>query len=344
MQSIALVFDSQALDGDKAARDVLDQLDAIEPALRELGFAAARLPVGLDLARFKRDLAAARPDLVFNLVESLDGSDRLQSMAPMLLEEWRLAFTGSGSEAMLLANHKIAAKRALAGRGLPVPGCAWLDAGGAIAFMPGGGHGGDWIVKTLDSHASLFLDDSSVLRGADPAALARRLAEAEAGRGQRFFAERFVDGREFNLSILEDDAGRPAVLPASEISFANLAPDKPRIVGHAAKWEEDSAEYRHTPRVDPDEAKDGALLKELSRLALSAWEALGLAGYARVDFRVDTEGRPFILEANANPCLTPGAGMAVTAERAGLNYAEMIGRIVRAGLRRRRDVAGTAGG
>ncbi len=337
VRDAVLVHDKLALSGDKAAQDVAVQMDAIEAALRELGVRSMRLPVDIDLRGFKNRLMALRPGVVFNLAESLDRSDRLQTIVPLLLEEWRVPFTGSGALAMHLANHKIAAKVALIAGGLPTPACAWLDAGGTLRFLPEAEAdavaAGSWIIKTRDSHASLFLDDSSVVSGLDGGALSALLREKEARHGQPFFAERFIAGREFNLSVLEDREGGAVVLPAGEITFADLPAGKPHIVGYGAKWDEESTEYIATPRVFPGGA-DRPLLDRLSALSLSAWKLFGLAGYARVDFRVDASGQPFILEANANPALSPDAGFAAAAAQGGLSYKDLVARIVGAAARR----------
>ncbi len=339
--TVVLLYDESAAAGDAASRDVFLQLDAVEDAVRTLGGKTARLGVGLDLAAFKSRLAAllagSLPGLAFNLAESLDGSDRLQTIVPLLLEDWRIPYTGNGSAAMLASNHKIASKRRLAERGLPVPECVWLDAGENVRALPEAPKdaAGDWILKAVESHASVFLDDASVLRGVLAGVAGEAARRATRERGQAFFAERFIDGREFNLSVLEDAAGGARVLPAAEIDFSGLPDGKPRLVGYAAKWEEDSPEYLATPRTFRLGAEDAGLAAELKRLALATWEALGLSGYARVDFRVDGEGRPFILEANANPCLTPDAGFAAAAGQAGLGYAALVDAIARAALRRR---------
>ena len=84
----------------------------------------------------------------------------------------------------------------------------------------------------------------------------------------------------------------------------------------------------HTVRRFDFPAQDGALLAELRRVAAQCWNAFGLRGYARVDFRVDAENRPFVLEVNANPCLSPDAGFAAAAARAGLSYLQVVERIL----------------
>lgn len=335
-RKIAIAYDAQALTGDAASRDVLDQMEAVEKTLHSLGAKSVRIGADLDLDAFKKNLTTFAPSLVFNLVESLDGSDRLQSVIPMLLESWRIPFTGSGSAAMTLSNHKTEAKTRLAAAGLSTPACAWLDAHGQLRRLPVTERiawTGDAIVKTLDSHASLFIDDSSVLRTPTVETLTEKLRLLTSRHGMPFFAEEYIDGREFNISVVETENGAE-VMPPAEITFGNLPPGKPRIVGYAAKWDEDSTEYRGTPRSFDFAPENRPLLESLRELSLRTWEALGLAGYARVDFRVDSSGQPYILEANANPCLSPDAGLAAAVEWAGHDFSWLVRRIAEAAIRR----------
>jgi D-alanine-D-alanine ligase len=147
-------------------------------------------------------------------------------------------------------------------------------------------------------------------------------------------AEPYLHGREFNVGLLAAPAG-VEVLPVAEIVFEGYPAGKPRIVGFRAKWEPDSFEYRHTVRRFDFPRADAALLERLRLLSLAAWNALGVAGYARVDFRVGADGQPRILEVNANPCLTPDAGFAAAAERSGRSLAEAVVEILGDALRRR---------
>ena len=144
------------------------------------------------------------------------------------------------------------------------------------------------------------------------------------------FAERFIRGREFNLSVLSGPA-EPEVLSPAEIDFSAFPAGKAHMVGYRAKWVEDSFEFANTPRRFEFPASDAQLLAQLERLARDTFQAMGLSGYARVDFRVDAEG-PWILEVNTNPCISPDAGFAAALAQSGIRYRDAIARIVEAAL------------
>ncbi|MGA2035451.1 MAG: hypothetical protein ABSG68_24650, partial [Thermoguttaceae bacterium] len=116
--------------------------------------------------------------------------------------------------------------------------------------------------------------------------------------------------------------------PPAEIDFSAFPPGKPRIVGHRAKWEADSFEYQGTPRRFDFPAEDRPLLDRREELARACWRLFRLRGYARVDFRVDGRGQPWILEINTNPCLSPDAGYAAALAQAGISLEQAIGRIL----------------
>jgi len=188
---------------------------------------------------------------------------------------------------------------------------------------------GRWIIKSVWEHASIGLDEQALVAGADTPSLPERLRQRAPQLGGHCFAEAFVEGREFNLSVLDGPQG-PQVLPPAEIVFEGYRDDQPKIVDYSAKWDEGSYAYHHTPRRFDFGAEDQGLLQRLQALALACWQRFDLSGYARVDFRVDPSGRPWILEINANPCIAPDAGFAAAIERAGLGYDQAVARIVAA--------------
>jgi D-alanine-D-alanine ligase len=159
----------------------------------------------------------------------------------------------------------------------------------------------------------------------------QRLEEFVARSGRPHFAEKFIEGREFNVPILDSSVG-PQVLPPGEMDFSTFPDGKPRIIGHRAKWHESSFEYNNTPRSFQVHDHDRRLVELLERLALDCWRVFDLRGYVRVDFRVDHAGQPWILEVNANPCLSPDAGYAAALDEAGITYDEAVQRIVEAAV------------
>lgn len=314
----------------KAEEDVLLQAEAVAQALKTLGHEAVYLPCTLDLESARHELRRLKPDVVFNLVESLGGSDWAAILATGLLDALRIPYTGSPTAPLMISNDKLLTKELLSKNGLPTPG--WIErtakpriatAVQPPAFQPGT----PYILKTVTEHASFGLDEHSLVAAEDEASLRAKVQAMATELGRDCFAEQFIEGREFNLSVL---AGPdvPEVLPPAEIDFSAFPPGKPRIVGARAKWEEDSFEYSNTPRKFDFATGERRLLDELQELARLSWHSFHLRGYVRVDFRVDAEGRPWILELNANPCLSPDAGFAAALQRAGIAWETAVARII----------------
>jgi D-alanine-D-alanine ligase len=312
--------------------DVLVQADEVFKSLSELGYHPVTVPFSLDFQKCQRTIRKIDPSFVFNLVESVEGDGQLIHLAPALLDHLGLPYTGSGQEAIFVTSNKILSKQLLQLGGVATP--PWLSAGkqAGAADLPAG----TYLLKSAWEHASNWFDEGSVVHAGGTAEL-RSLLERKnrggppiqtdrgvgAGRARRFFAESYVDGREFNQAILAGE-----FLPVSEIRFVDFPPDKLRLVDFRAKWEVESFEYVHTQRSFDFADADQPLLRELQAVAGRCWDLFNLNGYARVDFRVDRENRPWVLEINTNPCLSPDGGFHAAAERSGLTFTRMVERIV----------------
>ena len=328
---IAIVHNEVGEDGRTDEQDVLIQAAAVSKALLDLGHEASILSCGLDLMDIKERLEGLNPDMVFNLVESLGGEERLIHLFPGLLDVMGIPYTGSHTEAIFLTTHKVLAKDRMSLTNLPTP--AWI---GPYPFdVPSMHHNKpnlpfkemQWIIKSLRDHGSLGLDNTNIVSGKTEDQLNDILKQRAANLGGACFAEEFIHGREFNISIIGGSDG-PAVLPPAEIIFEGFEKGKPSIVGYKAKWEEGSSEYENTPRTFDFNDSDQPLLFTLKSLALRCWNLFGLKGYARVDFRVDEMGQPWILEINCNPCLNPDGGFPAAVMESGLTYAGIIERII----------------
>jgi D-alanine-D-alanine ligase-like ATP-grasp enzyme/GNAT superfamily N-acetyltransferase len=317
---VAVLYGAVSPAGAADEQDVLLEVETACAALTALGARAWPVPLTLDLEAARRALRELAPDRVFNLVESVDGRGALLALGAGLLEGLGLPYTGAPLAGLVATSNKLEAKRLLARTGVATP--PWVA---GVSEQPARAWPGPWIVKSVWEHASIGIDDDALLP--DLAGARARLAERLAGQPGGWFAEAFVEGRELNVSLL-GAAGSPQVLPVAEIRFDAFPPGKPRIVGYPAKWEPESFEFANTPRSFACTAEDAALLAELRGLALRCWELFGLRGYARVDFRVDARGQPWVLEVNANPCLSPDAGYLAAAREAGLGVDEVVARIL----------------
>lgn len=323
---VTIVHGAVPPDAPPDERDVLIEVETVSAALRDRGHQVETLGVGSDLEDAAKGLRQADPDVVFNLVESLDGKGQLIALIPSLLEHLGLPYSGCPAHAILLTSNKLTAKAAMRAASVATP--AWLPAEAA----PGAGQlDGPYIVKSVWEHASIGLGGSSVVT--TTADLARAIRSLEDKVGGSVFCERFIDGREFNISLLEEGNG-PRCLPPAEIVFDGWPHGHPRIVGYQAKWDESSPEYRATVRSFDFCAEDRVLLARVVSVARRCWEAFSLRGYARVDFRVDDEGRPWVLEVNTNPCLSPDAGFMAAAARAGIGEAQVVTEILNRAVER----------
>jgi D-alanine-D-alanine ligase len=307
-------------------QDALVQAAEVGAALESLGFKAGPMSVGLDLTGLKA-LRNGAPALVFNLVESLEGEGRYIHFAPAVLESLGIPFTGASSTAMLLSSNKLLAKRAMAAAGIPTS--PWIEESGQSFGKINAST--RCIVKSVWEHASIGIDASSIVPAADIGPI---MEDRRSRFGGTWFAERFVQGREFNISVLDGPDG-PQVLPLAEIVFQGYGADEPLIVDYAAKWDPESPKFHGTPRRFDTLDPASPLAEEIRELTLACWYAFDLSGYARVDFRVDEKGRPIVLEVNANPCLSSDAGFMAAAREAGLDATGVIKRIADAASARR---------
>ncbi|MCF8067095.1 MAG: GNAT family N-acetyltransferase [Desulfobacterales bacterium] len=329
---IVVVYNAVEEDSSLDDLDVLMQVNAVSDALTELGHEAIRISCNLNLLELKYALEKAKPDCVFNLVESLEGHDRLIDVVPSLLDTMGLRYTGSPAESIRITSQKVMAKELMMATGLPTP--KWIPPWPPVLpgiYRPeisaGSFSKNSWLIKSLCDHASSGLDEDKLVNGniRDVLDLMKKHAPSLGGA---CFAECYIDGREFNLSLLQDENGQVQVLPPAEIVFEDYPENMLHIVGYKAKWEEGSFEYHHTPRRFDFPAEDKELLKTMTSLAKRCWENMGLKGYARVDFRVDHKGNPWILEVNTNPCLSPDAGFSAALDMAGIKYAKAVERII----------------
>lgn len=319
---VAVLYGYVPPDAPADERDVLVEVDAVSGALAELGHETPGIPVTLDLKDAAERLREAGPDIVFNLAESIDGKGSLIHLAPVLLDTLGLPYTGCPAGPVFTTSGKLLSKKIMKLAGIPT--APWHVTDGPVrGFVPGR----PLIIKSVWEHASIGLDQDSVITPETPEELAHEIENRRTRLGGEAFAEEYIEGREFNISLV-GAVGEPAVLPPAEIVFSGYPDGMRRLVDYRAKWEECSVEYGATVRsfLFPD--SDRGLIDEIAAIAKDCWRVFGLSGYARVDFRVDGEGRPWVLEVNVNPCISPDSGFVAAAKTAGMDYKVLVSSIL----------------
>jgi D-alanine-D-alanine ligase len=300
-------------------------LAQVEGALHELGHTTRRQVVDAAVPPLVSGLAGSdAPDLVFNMAEAFAGKSALESNVAALLNLLGLRYTGSSPAGLIVAGDKSLTKKVLSFHGLRTPQFASVyrgavDWAGDIAFP--------LIVKPPQEDASLGITRESVVY--DIRELLERIEEMHTEFKQPALVEQFIDGREFYVGVIGNVDPKP--LPVIELDFTRFPPGRPKIASWEAKWGDDGtatgAEFAGTESVFPTDVSE-ELVAAMQRAAVEAFQALRLRDYARIDLRVTDAGEVYIIEVNPNCYLERTAEFARAAERDGMRYEELIGRIV----------------
>ncbi|MRR15710.1 MAG: ATP-grasp domain-containing protein [Deltaproteobacteria bacterium] len=328
MDKIIILHTDVAPDASEDELDTLRQAQAVADAIISLGHEPVLLPFTMDLPATISQLRRFNPQVVFNLVETIGGKGSMSYFATALLDFLQLPYTGCRTEALFVTSNKPLTKKILHAEGIATP--LWITSDG---LSTGVSSGSTFLIKPSGEDASVGLDDDSVVTTTHLETMKTALRNRQEKIGCDCFAEAYIEGREFNVALLADDKG-VRILPPAEMLFLNYPPEKLKILDYRAKWVEDSFEYDNTRRTLDIGPQDVNLVARLRDIALICWQLFGLHGYARVDFRVDQQGNPFVLEINANPCLSPDAGFTAALERTAITYPAAINLIIQDALRR----------
>lgn len=332
---VAVVFDTLHPDWEDA--DYKKEVDAkVEEAEYDVARALlARqhdvLMVGVaeQLAPVLERLHAFQPKLVFNGCESFRGQAQHEYAFATVLEMHGYRYTGSSPTGLLVARNKSLTKKILAHHGIRVPAFAEFRPGekpvrpSELRFP--------LIVKPLLEDASVGISQASVVK--DDEDLAARVKFIHEKFHQAAIVEELIEGRELYVGLMGNDTLQ--VLPIVELTFGE-AEGEHRIATYKAKWDE---EYRKRKKIRNVFAK--GLSEEVSGkiadICTTAFHALWLKDYGRVDLRLTHDDEVYVLEVNPNPYLAYENEMADAAEKAGMGYPEFIQRIVDEAMAR--DVA-----
>ena len=296
--------------------------------LRRLGHRVSVLGVHGDVKRLIAGLSRRKPELVFNLMEMF--GDNVFGDIPVtgLLDLLGLRYTGSGPGELYLSQDKGLTKKLLAFEDILYPRYAVFSR--QAAFETGGNLRMPLFVKPLRSDASLGIGGKSLVH--DAVALMERVAFIRKELNDSALAEEYIEGREFYVGILGNRD--PLAFPPIEMDFSGLPEGVPRVAGTKAKWDPDSVEYKGTKSILAEDLPD-ELRARLQKTAVDAARALRVRDYGRVDLRVADTGDIYVLEVNASCYLEKNDEFAMAAKAAGIEYQELIQRIVDAAVSRR---------
>lgn len=317
IEKIAIVYNEVQQNAGPDELDILDQVKLAENSLHELGYKTCKITVNLDLSQLKKSLLEEKPDLIFNLVESINNHGELLYFAPALYNNLKIPYTGVNTEGLFITTNKPLAKTWM--RKSNIPTADWFE----LYETEKLNKNKTYLVKPKLEDGSLGFDDDLVFKGAD----VNKFEKIKTLSPFHFFIEEYIEGREFNISVLGGNKG-PEVLPIPEMNFHNYPEGKPKIMGFRAKWEENSFEYDNTSRSFIDENVEKELVTKLKSICIDCWNSFNLSGFIRVDFRIDEQGNPFVLEINANPCITPGSGFYSACEKANYTFAYAVERFI----------------
>ncbi len=316
-RKVIILHNSVDADCNPDETDVLHQVELVQEALTALGYQPKAFPLSNNLKDDMERIRIIGPLFVFNLVESVFDKGELLYVGPALLTAMKIPFTGVPVEGLFITTNKVLTKKILKYQGIPTPD--YFSVEEAFRLKPNT----RYLLKPTSEDGSVGLDEDAVFTTEEKIKI-EKIAQLPSSH---YFIEEFVEGREFNLSVL-GGKNNIEVLPPAEMLFHNFPQGKPHMLGYKAKWDESSMEYKNTTRSFDGLSPESNLYQELVRLSRECWECFGLKGFARVDFRVDEKDDPYVIEINGNPCISPDSGFIAAAHRAGLSNQDVIGRII----------------
>lgn len=305
--------------------DIKTEYDVIS-TLRKIGHDVHVLGVQWELRPVREAVDVLKPDIVFNLMEEFHGETVYDHNVVSFLELMKVPYTGCNPRGLMLSRGKALSKKLLHYHRIRTPEFAVFPIGRKVRRPKRLEY--PVIVKSLIEHSSLGISRASVVDSDD--ALAERVRMVHERIGTDAIAEQFINGREMYVSVLGND--RLVAFTPWELVAEKAEPGEPLIATARAKHDIDyqakkGIVIQAVQQLHPE--IEASLLHDSKRI----YRILELSGYARVDFRIDAEGKHYFLEANPNPDIAEHEEFASSAAFDGLPYPKLLERIIRLGLR-----------
>ena len=292
--------------------DALEQVNIVSNALKELKYKVKQLQFDMNIEKVVINIQKIKPDIIFNLVESIYNKGEFAYLATSILNYLGIPYTGSPLIPMFNCSNKLLTKKELNRIGVLTPTYFTLDNLNKLDFRE------KYILKPVWEEGSLELDEHCIFSGSDM----EYINSIAKKNKDYYFVEELIEGRELNVSIIGTKKGKPRVLPLAEMTF-NYPEGKPKIMGYKSKWVEDSFEYNNTSRTfDIDD--DYRLRPEIEEICKDCWNDIGLKGYVRIDFRLDSINKPYVIDINLNPCISDSGGFYAACMEDGYTFNQVI--------------------
>ncbi len=313
-------YSEQEINEWKTEYDVVRTLRAAGHDVRPLGVHDELKPIRDEIEGFK-------PDVVFTLLEQFQGEVIYDQNVVSYLELMRIPYTGCNPRGLMLARGKDLSKTLVHSHRIPIPAFAVFPMRRKVKrparlAMP-------LIVKSLSEDSSWGISQASVVDTDEK--LVERVAFIHEKIGTAAIAEQYIEGRELYVGVLGNE--RLRVLPVWELKFGSM---------NEGSWAIATEKVKHDPRyqrrvgIEDGPAKDlpPELYTRIQRMAKRVYRTLQLDGYARIDFRLSNDGVPYFLEVNPNPEIAQSQEFATAAKHDGINYRDLLHRILTLGMNR----------
>ncbi len=309
---------------------------SLKKSLKAIGHEPVIIPLDMNgsdhkysMGKFFSRIKNSGVDVVFNICEDVNGNSQTEINIPAILNLLNIPYTGSDIFSLVMTNDKQKTKHILVRERIPTPRYRIYHSSQKISYplkFPA-------IVKPNNEDGSFGIDSGAVVHNTEE--LQKRVAYILQEFRQPALVEEFMDGRELHVSIF-GNYPEIEILPVSEIVFENFPEGKPKITDYNAKWLEESEEYKNTPVKCPAEL-DPHLEEKIRRIAIKCAEIFRFRDYGRVDIRLDSKGKPHVLEVNANPDISPKAGYMRSFLATGRTYEDFVNSIVKWAVARKEN-------
>ncbi len=299
----------------------------IVQCLRQLGHEARPLGVQDEFLPIRDTVEEFKPHVVFNLLEEFHHNVLFDQNVVSLIELLRVPYTGCNPRGLVLARSKSLSKKLLAYHRIPIPDFLVIPRGHRtrrpkkLEFP--------LIVKSLMEHSSYGISQASKVE--DDERLAERVTFVHESIGTDAIAERFIEGREIYVGVIGND--RLVALPPIELVFENM-PANAALIATARVKHDIAYQLKRGIALKAVEGLAPEVMERIAHLAKRIYRTLELDGYARIDFRLSASNVPYFLDANPNPDISDGEELASAAALVGMNYGDLVSRILGFALKR----------